>query len=177
MGKSIFCIADSAVQADDIVTQLREAGFALGDVSLLVPDKSRVRDLGHEQHTKASEGAATGAATGGILGGTLGLLAGIGTLAIPGAGPFIAAGPIMAALSGMAAGAAVGGLTGGLIGLGMPEYEAKRYVGKIHGGNILLAVHVRDKEAEGRCKHILEACNARDISTAGEGEAPRPKAS
>src|SRR5256885_6587941 len=123
--KSVFCLARDEAQACSIVDQLKSAGFSNNDVSVLLPDKTGTRDFAHEKGTKAPEGAVTGASTGGVLGGVLGWLAGIGSLAIPGAGPFIAAGPIMATLSGAAAGAAVGGVAGGLIGLGMPEYEAK----------------------------------------------------
>jgi hypothetical protein len=120
MTQSVFCLARTETQAIRIVDQLKAAGFSHSDISVLFPDKTGTRDFAHEQHTKAPEGAATGAGTGGVLGGALGWLVGIGALAIPGLGPFIAAGPIMAALSGAAAGAALGGLTGALIGLGIP---------------------------------------------------------
>src|SRR5580765_6596977 len=136
MSKAVFCIARTEVQAEAIVNQLKGVGFSNNDISVLFPDKRGTRDFAHEQHTKAPEGAATGAGTGGLLGGALGWLAGIGALAIPGVGPFIAAGPIMAALSGAALGAAVGGIGGALVGMGLPEYEAKRYEGKIQAGNI-----------------------------------------
>src|SRR5512144_3247971 len=129
MSKSVFCLADNEIQAEKIVEDLKATGFSNNDISALFPDKAGTKDFAHEQHTKAPEGAATGAGTGGVLGGALGWLVGIGALAIPGLGPFIAAGPIMAALSGAAAGAALGGLTGALIGMGIPEYEAKRYEG------------------------------------------------
>src|SRR5205823_3640831 len=119
--KSVFCIATSRNQAEQIVDQLKIASFSNNDISVLFPDKDTTRDFAHEKHTKAPEGVATGAGTGGVIGGALGWVAGIGALAIPGAGPFIAAGPIMAALSGAAIGAAAGGLAGGLIGLGIPE--------------------------------------------------------
>src|SRR6187401_298379 len=141
MARAIFCIATSEAQAESIVNQLKDASFSYNDISVLFPDKAGTRHFAHEQHTKAPEGAAAGAGTGGIVGGALGWLAGIGALAIPGVGPLIAAGPIMAALSGAAVGAALGGLTGGLIGMGIPEYEAKRYEGKLKGGNVLIAVH------------------------------------
>src|SRR5437764_5262043 len=138
MSKSVFCLCDSAGQAENIVDGLRAAGFSNGDISVLFPDKSGTRDFAHEKSTKAPEGAATGAGTGGVLGGALGWLAGVGALAIPGVGPFIAAGPIMAALSGAAIGAAACGIAGALVGLGIPEYEAKRHEGKIKEGNILI---------------------------------------
>src|ERR1044071_1021300 len=129
--KSVFCLARDEAQACSIVDQLKGTGFSNNDISVLLPDKSGTRDFAHTKGTKAPEGAVAGAGTGGVLGGVLGWLAGIGSLAIPGVGPFIAAGPIMAALSGAAVGAAAGGITGGLIGLGIPELEAKRYEAKI----------------------------------------------
>src|SRR6266853_3450948 len=144
MAKAVFGIARSEAQAITIVERLRAAGFPDNDISVLCPDKAGTRDFAHEQHTKAPEGAATGAGTGGVLGGALGWMVGIGALAIPGLGPFIAAGPIMAALSGAAVGAAAGGLAGALVGLGIPEYEAKRYEGKIKEGNILISGHTDD---------------------------------
>lgn len=164
MAKSVFCIAKTEAQATTIVDQLKAANFSHNDISVLLPDKTGTRDFAHEQHTKAPEGAATGAGTGGVVGGALGWLVGIGALAIPGLGPFIAAGPIMAALSGAAAGAALGGLTGALIGLGIPEYEAKRYEGKIKEGNILISVHAHDSAERDRAKAIFERAGAEDIS-------------
>src|SRR5262245_6919916 len=128
--KSVICIANSRTQAETIVERLKSSGFSPNDISVLFPDKASSREFAHEKNTKAPEGAATGAGTGGAVGGVLGWLAGIGALAIPGVGPFIAAGPIMAALSGAAVGAAVGGITGALVGMGIPEYEAKRYEGR-----------------------------------------------
>src|SRR4051812_16510781 len=124
--KSVFCIATSQLQAEQIVERLKESNFANDDISVLFPDKATTRDFAHEKSTKAPEGAVTGASAGGVVGGALGWIAGIGALAIPGVGPFIAAGPIAAALSGAAVGAALGGIAGGLVGLGIPELEAKR---------------------------------------------------
>src|ERR687897_1253034 len=141
MAKAVFGLVDNEVQAERIVDSLKESGFSNNDISVLFPDKSGTRDFAHEQHTKAPEGAAAGAGTGGVVGGVLGWLVGIGSLAIPGVGPFIAAGPIVAALAGAGVGAAVGGISGALIGMGMPEYEAKLYEDKIKQGNILIAVH------------------------------------
>ena len=164
MAKAVFCIAPTEAQATTIVDQLKTAGFSKNDISVLFPDKTGTRDFAHEQHTKAPEGAATGAGTGGVLGGALGWLVGIGALAIPGLGPFIAAGPIMAALSGAAAGAALGGLTGALIGMGIPEYEAKRYEGKVKAGNMLISVHTEDSAERDRAKAIFERAGAEDIS-------------
>src|SRR6186713_2535831 len=161
--KAVICIASSETQAETIVDRLKSTGFSNSDISVLFPDKRGTRDFAHEHHTKAPEGAATGAGAGGAVGGTLGLLAGIGALAIPGLGPFIAAGPIMAALSGAAAGAAVGGLTGALIGLGIPEMEAKQYEGKVKGGNLLISVHTDDSNQRTRAKKILEQGGATDV--------------
>jgi hypothetical protein len=168
MAQAVFGLAKSEAQAIAIVDQLKAAGFSPNDISVLLPDKTGTKDFAHEQHTKAPEGAATGAGTGGVLGGTLGWLAGIGALAIPGLGPFIAAGPIMAALSGAAAGAALGGLTGALIGLGIPEYEAKRYEGKIKEGNLLISVHTDDSAERARAKRIFEQAGAEDIADTAE---------
>jgi hypothetical protein len=167
---AVFGIATSESQARRIVDALEAAGFSGNDVSVLFPDKSGTRDFAHEKHTKAPEGAATGA----ILGGGLGWLAGIGSLAIPGLGPFIAAGPIMAALSGAAAGGAVGGLTGALVGMGMPELEAKRYEGKIREGNILLSVHTEDRDERKTALDILKREGARDVSSTGESSVSEP---
>jgi hypothetical protein len=166
--KAVFCIANSEGQARSIVEAAREAGFSSDDVSALLPDRGGSRDFAHEQHTKAPEGVAAGAVGGGVLGGIGGWLVGIGTLAIPGLGAFVAAGPIMAALGGAAAGAATGGLTGLLIGYGMPEYEAKRYEGKVRSGNILLSIHTEDGEEVTRAKNIFKQAGAEDISYTGE---------
>ncbi len=168
MAKAVFCIATSHSQAEGIVNQLKAAGFSNNDISVLFPDKRGTKDFAHEQHTKAPEGAAAGAGTGGILGGALGWLAGIGALAIPGIGPFIAAGPIMAALSGAAVGAAIGGIAGALIGMGIPEYEAKRYEGKVREGNILISVHTENWREVDSAKGIFKNSGARDISAADE---------
>ena len=172
MSKAVFCIAKTEGQAQQIVGDLKSAGFSNSDISALFPDKAGTRDFAHEQNTKAPEGAATGASTGGLLGGALGWLAGIGALAIPGVGPLIAAGPIMAALSGAAVGAAVGGLTGALVGMGIPEYEAKRYEGKVRDGNILISVHTDDANERSRAKEIFKRAGAEDISSTGEAAAP-----
>lgn len=166
--KAVFGIATSVGQAEQIAMQLKAAGFSGDDISVLFPDKEGSRDFAHEQHTKAPEGAAAGAGTGGLLGGGLGWLVGIGALAIPGVGPFIAAGPIMAALAGAAVGAAAGGLTGALVGLGIPEYEAKRYEGKILKGNILISVHTEDSKEVEKAKEIFKREGAQDIAYTGE---------
>lgn len=175
MAKAVFCIASSEFQAESVVNELKVAGFSDNDISVLFPDKTGSKDFAHEHNTKAPEGAATGASTGGVLGGALGWLAGIGALAIPGAGPFIAAGPIMAALSGAAVGAAVGGIGGALIGMGIPEYEAKRYEGKIRAGNILISVHVENSDESKRVKEIFEHCGAQDIAVSSEAGVKKEK--
>ncbi|HWD19729.1 MAG TPA: DUF3341 domain-containing protein [Verrucomicrobiae bacterium] len=172
---SVICIAKSEAQAINIVDQLKTANFSNNDISVLLPDKTGTKDFAHEQHTKAPEGATTGGVTGGVLGGALGWLVGIGALAIPGVGPFIAAGPIMAALGGAAVGGAVGGIAGALIGLGIPEYEAKRYEGKVKTGNVLISVHAEDSKEIKRAKEIFERAGAEDISSTGEATPPGGK--
>jgi hypothetical protein len=168
MSRAVFCIANTERQAISIVEKLKTMGYSNNDISILFPDKSGNHDFVHERHSKAPEGAMTGVGAGGIAGGALGWLAGLGTLAIPGIGPFIVAGPLMAILSGVAVGATIGGVTGALIGLGIPEYEAKRYEGKIRRGNLLLSVHTETSEEERETKKIFETCQAEDISVGGE---------
>jgi len=163
-----FGIFKSRSQAENCVDNLMAAGFRSDDISLLAPDEKVTHELATEKNTKAPEAATTGAATGGAIGGTLGLLAGIGALAIPGLGPFIAAGPIMGALAGAGAGAAAGGIIGALVGMGIPEYEAKRYEGRVKEGGILLSVHCDDSDWASRAKDILERSGAEDVATAGE---------
>lgn len=173
MSTSVFCIASSEYMATSIVTRLKSAGFSDNDISALFPDKSGTRDFAHEHNTKAPEGAATGAGAGGAVGGVLGLLAGVGALAIPGVGPLIAAGPIMAALGGVAVGAAVGGLAGALIGMGIPEIEARRYEGKVKDGNILISVHTESSEEVKAARTIFEDLGAQDISSSSEKSPPK----
>jgi hypothetical protein len=173
--KSVICIARSETQAINIANELKSANFSSNDISVLFPDKAGTKDFAHEQHTKAPEGATTGGVTGGVLGGAFGWLVGIGALAIPGVGPFIAAGPIMAALGGAAVGGAVGGVAGGLVGLGIPEYEAKRYEGKIKDGNILISVHTENSDELKLAKEIFERAGAEDISSIGESTPPNKK--
>src|SRR5262249_11492718 len=169
--KAVFCIARSEDQAVEIVEEARDLGFSNDDVSVPFPDKGTTREFGQVQHTKAPEGATTGAVTGGVLGGIAGWLVGIGSLAIPGLGPFIAAGPIMAALGGATVGATAGGLTGALVGLGMPEDEAKRDEGKLKGGNVLISVHTDSNEEGRRARELFQKAGADDISTSGEAAA------
>jgi len=173
--KVVIGIVDAEIQAENLVQRLGNEGFSTSDISAIFPDKRGTKDFAHEHNTKAPEGAVVGVTGGGLLGGTLGLLAGIGALAIPGLGPFIAAGPLMAALSGAAAGAAVGGVAGALIGLGIPEIEAKKYEGKLRGGNILIAAHVDDADEEKRAKDIFRREGAHDISSTSEAAVPSPK--
>jgi|SwirhisoilCB2_FD_contig_101_620176_length_865_multi_2_in_0_out_0_1 Heat induced stress protein YflT domain/Alternative complex III, ActD subunit len=179
---AVFGIFPSEHDAADAVERLRQAGFRSTDVSILVADNAGSKDLAHEKHTKAPEGAAAGAGTGAVLGGALGWLAGLGSLAIPGLGPFIAAGPILSLLSGVGVGGTVGGFTGALIGAGFPEYEAKRYEGRIRDGGVLLSVHCDANDWTKTAKEILERSGARDISSTGEAKAdfassdvPRPR--
>ena len=173
MTKAVFCIVDSASQAASIVDDLKASGFRNDDISALFPDRQGTRDFAHDKATKAPEGATTGGIAGGALGVAIGWLVGVGSLAIPGIGPFIAAGPIMAALGGAAVGAAAGGIVGALIGFGMPEYEAKQYEAKLRSGNILLSVHTEEADQRKRAKEIFERHHAHDIATAGEESVAR----
>ncbi len=172
--QSVFCIATTRTQAEQIVDQLKEANFSNADISALFSDQESAHDFAHEKNTKAPEGAVAGVSTGGVIGGALGWIAGIGALAIPGVGPFIAAGPIVAALSGAAIGATVGGIAGGLIGMGIPELEAKRYEGKLKEGNILISAHTESSQEVARAKAIFISAGAEDICTIAESATPKP---
>jgi hypothetical protein len=181
---AVFGIYREQLEVERAVDALKAAGFRNTDISALFPENQGTKDFAHEKNTKAPEGATTGAGTGALLGGGLGWLAGIGALAIPGVGPLIAAGPIVAALAGAGVGGAVGGLTGALIGMGIPEYEAKRYEGRVKEGGILLSVHSDNSEWTKRAKEILESTGAQDVSSTGEASAdfqktdkPMPRAS
>jgi hypothetical protein len=165
---AVFGIYQTSAQAERAVDELVRAGFPSADISVLLQDVRGTRDLAHRKDTKAPEGATAGATAGGIIGGTLGVLAGIGAIAIPGVGPFIAAGPIMAGLAGLGAGGAVGGLIGSLIGMGIPEYEAKRYEGRLKSGGVLLSVHCDTSKEIDRAKELLKSTGAEDISSSGE---------
>src|SRR6202163_3226551 len=165
---AVFGIYKSASQAVQAVDRISAAGFSNNDISVLMPDSQSSKEFAHEKNTEAPEGTTTGVATGGVVGGTLGLLAGIGALAIPGLGPFIAAGPIMGALAGLGAGGAVGGLIGALVGMGIPEYEAKRYEGHLKGGGVLLSVHCDTGDQVTRAKGMLTGTGAVDIASTGE---------
>jgi len=168
---AVFGIYRDRQHAEQAVDRLRAAGFRNSDVSALLPDNVGTKDFAHEKNTKVPEGAATGGASGAVLGGALGWLAGIGTLAIPGVGPFIAAGPIMSALAGAGVGGTVGGLIGALVGLGIPEYEAKRYEGRVREGGILLSVHCDNSDWVKRAKEILKETGGQDVSSTGEASA------
>lgn len=168
---AVFGIYSNYAGVESAVDALKAAGFRNTDISVLFPENVGTKDFAHEKGTKAPEGATTGAGTGAVLGGALGWLAGIGALAIPGVGPFIAAGPIMGALAGVGVGGAIGGIAGALIGMGIPEYEAKRYEGRIREGGILLSVHSDNSEWTKRAKQILEQSGAQDVSSTGEASA------
>jgi hypothetical protein len=181
---AVFGIYRDRASVENAVDVLRQENFRNTDISVLFPENQGTKDFAHEKNTKAPEGAATGAGSGAVIGGTLGWLTGIGALAIPGLGPFIAAGPIVAALAGVGVGGAIGGVTGALIGMGIPEYEAKRYEGRVKEGGILLSVHCDDSNWTKRAKEILERTGAQDISSTGEAGAdfqktdkPMPRAS
>jgi hypothetical protein len=181
---AVFGIYRNRAGAEQGVDALRAEGFRNTDISVLFPENEGTKDFAHEKNTKAPEGTAAGAGTGAVVGGTLGWLAGIGALAIPGVGPLIAAGPIVAALTGVGVGGAIGGLTGALIGMGIPEYEAKRYEGRVKEGGILLSVHSDSSDWTGKAKDILKRTGADDISSTGEASAdfsktdkPMPRAS
>ena len=165
---AVFGIYKSRAQAERAVDRILAAGFSQNDISVLLPDAQSSKEFAHEKNTKAPEGTATGATTGSVVGGTLGLLAGIGALAIPGVGPLIAAGPIVASLAGLGVGGAVGGLIGALVGMGIPEYEAKRYQGRVKDGGVLLSVHCDTSDDISRAEDLLQQTGAEDISSAGE---------
>jgi hypothetical protein len=173
MKASVYCIAKTVPQAENIVADLKNSGFLNNDISALMPDKRGTKDFAHEHNTKAPEGATAGGVAGLGVGAAVGWLAGIGALAIPGVGPLIAAGPIMAALSGAAIGTATGGVIGALVGMGIPEFEAKRYEAKVREGNILISVHTEDSKRRDVAKEIFKRHGAEDIST---GKEASPKA-
>jgi hypothetical protein len=172
MKTAVLAIVSNPVQAEAVVDELRLCGFSNRDVSVLFPDVEGTREFAHEKSTKAPEGAVLGASAGGVLGGLAGWLLGIGTLAIPGVGPIIAAGPIFAALGGVALGGAAGGLSGALAGLGFPEYEAKLYAGKLRDGNILIAAHTENAREMRTARDIFERTGAHDIGVTSEAAVP-----
>ncbi len=172
----VFGIFSTRVAVEKVTDSLVRAGFPTSDISVLLPESlGGANVMGTEKETKAPEGAAVGVTAGGVIGGTLGLLAGVGLLAIPGLGPFIAAGPIMASLAGLGVGGAVGGITGALIGVGIPEFEAKRYVGRLQKGGILLSVHCDTAGKIMRAKEVLKSAGAEDISSTGESSGDTEK--
>jgi Protein of unknown function (DUF3341) len=166
--KSVLGIYATRSGVESAITVLRDGGFPTTDISVLLPENLGTRELATEKSTKAPEGATAGAGSGAIIGGALGWLAGIGALAIPGVGPFIAAGPIMAALAGVGLGGAVGGFTGALVGMGIPEYEAKRYEGRLEKGGVLISVHCDSSGDVTRAKDILQRTGAEDIASTSE---------
>jgi hypothetical protein len=176
-GTAVFGIYPSLTSVEIGVDELKSAGFMNTDISVLFPESAGTRDFAHEKSTKAPEGATAGASTGVVLGGALGWLMGIGALAIPAVGPFIAAGPIMAALAGAGLGGTVGGIAGALIGMGIPEYEAKRYEGQVKNGGILLSVHSDTSDLTRRAKEILKRTGAQDIASTGEAKADESSSS
>jgi hypothetical protein len=166
---AVFGIYSTRTAVEDATDSLVKAGFPASDISVLLPESlGGTKDMGTQKATKAPEGTATGVTTGGVIGGTLGLLAGAGLLAIPGLGPFIAAGPIMAGLAGLGVGGAVGGVTGALIGMGLPEFEAKRYQDRLQKGGILLSVHCDTSEEIKRAKEVFKRTGGEDVSSTGE---------
>jgi hypothetical protein len=168
---AVFGIYRTRGSAEEAVDHLRNAGFRNTDISILFPENLGNKDIGHEKNTKAPEGATAGGVSGAVVGGTLGWLAGVGALAIPGVGPFIAAGPIMGLLSGMGVGTAIGGIAGALVGMGIPEYEAKRYEGRIREGGILLSVHADNSDWVERARELLHRTGAHDVGSASEAGA------
>ncbi len=166
--KAVFGIYKTRIDAENVVSTLRANGFRLSDVSVLLPQAMGGQDFFHVKSSKAPEGAAAGASTGAVLGGALGLLAGLGSITIPGIGPFIAAGPLMAAFAGIGLGGTAGAIGGALVGYGVPEYEAKRYEGYVKSGGILVSVHVDDSEWADKAKRFLEATGATDIAVSDE---------
>ena len=172
---AVYGIYRNRAELENAVDALKDAGFRNTDISVLLPDNVGNKEFAHEKNTKAPEGTAAGATTGAVIGGALGWLSGIGALAIPGLGPFIAAGPILAALGGLGAGGVIGGIVGALVGMGIPEYEAKRYEGMIKEGGMLLSVHCDSSDWVKRATEILEHTGAKDISSAGEASADYAK--
>ncbi len=168
---AVFGIYPSRAHAERAVDTLMSSGFSSSAISVLMQDSTSTKEFAHVKETKAPEGTTTGVAAGGVIGGTLGVLAGIGALAIPGVGPFIAAGPIMAGLAGLGVGGAVGGIVGALVGMGIPEYEAKRYEGRVKSGGTLLSVHCDSSDEVGRAKQLLKGTGAEDVSSTGESSA------
>jgi hypothetical protein len=171
---AVFGIYKSGEAAERAVDTIIAAGYPSSSISVLLPDSESTRDFAHVKDTKAPEGATAGVTAGGVIGGTLGVLAGVGALAIPGIGPFIAAGPIMAGLAGLGVGGAFGGLVGALVGMGIPEYEAKRYEGEVKGGGTLLSVHCDTAEQISRAKDLLKGTGAADIASTGESAGLKP---
>jgi hypothetical protein len=169
--KSVLGIYSTRPSVENAVLAFKDAGFSSSGISVLLPENLGSKEIATDKATKAPEGATAGATSGAVIGGALGWLAGIGALAIPGVGPFIAAGPIMAALAGLGVGGAVGGFTGALVGLGIPEYEAKRYEGRLQKGGILVSLHCETSNEISRAKKLMEDTGAEDVSSTSESSA------
>jgi hypothetical protein len=172
MKKAVLCIVETSEQAEQLVNKLQQNGFSNSDISVLFPDKQNTRDFALEHSTKAPEGAVAGASVGGAVGGGLGLLVGLGALVVPGLGPLLAAGPIVAALTGIGAGAAVGGFAGALVGMGIPEIEAKRYEGHVRAGRILIAVHTENRDQEQLAESLFKVARVHDVFSTPEPRVP-----
>jgi hypothetical protein len=173
MAKVVYGIYTDRAHAEEALDSIRAAGFRAEDISVLMPENIGTKDIGYEKHTKAPEHAAVGGAAGGVVGGALGWLIGIGALAIPGLGPFLAAGPIVAAIAGFGAGSVIGGLTGALTGMGIPEYEAKRYEGRIRSGGSLVSIHCETDVWTSRAKEMLAHTGAEDIAVTDVATVPK----
>jgi hypothetical protein len=171
--RAVFGIYSTTAETERAVNDLLQSGFSSQDVSVLMPDQQSTREFAVHKDTKVPEGVTTGATTGGVIGGTLGVLLGLGSLAIPGIGPLIAAGPLVAGLAGLGAGGAVGGFIGALVGMGIPEYEAKRYEGRVKDGGVLLSVHCETPGEVLRAKEVLQATGAADIAASTESAGAR----
>jgi hypothetical protein len=176
MRQSIICISSDLAKTEKLVQSLKNAGFTSDDISVLMPDIYGAQELGYELHSKAPEGVSAGASAGAIVGGALGYLAGVGAILIPGAGPFIVAGPMVAALSGVAIGGTVGGVSGGLVGFGIPEYEAKKYERKVRSGSTLIAVHVDTEKDARTAEETLKNAGAVNIHRTSENDARKKSA-
>ncbi len=173
MNKAVMCTVEHQAQAESIVRRLQGSRFSSNDISVLFPNTQGTQEFAYQHNTKAPEGAVAGFSAGGVLGGTLGLLAGIGALVIPGLGPFIAAGPLLAALGGASVGATLGGVTGALVGMGIPEIEARQYEGRLKGGHILISVHTSTSEGQKKAEEILRAGGAADVFSTTEAPVPK----
>lgn len=168
---SVFGIYADPASVTEAVDQMKAAGFRSTDISVLSAENLGSKDFGHERHTKAPEGAVAGGGLGAVVGATAGWLAGAGAFFVPGLEPVAVAGPVMGMLSGMGAGVTLGGLMGAAVGAGAPEYEAKRYEGRIRRGGILVSVHCDNPDWAKTARTLLKRTGARDIASASEARA------